>query len=256
MKKITLISASMMFFLGACNFTPSNAPKKEAEEWVQKEASTWPQILLTNDYEFKGGVDRTGSGASAFLLQVGKDTFACTAKHLLGDAMGIQPEIPSDSVNQLLIHWQLFPRINQRSNDTIEVRGLVNEAVNEKDILLLNILHAPTNLKPLKPYFGALKLGQKLKIIGCELGDRTCSQKLYNASFYSMEPETEVMYIVPETEFDGVGFSGAPVIDEYGYVVGILTAGAVIEDKESPLNGKEIVVLQSIQSIQKWIKKH
>ena len=224
-----------------CTTNNSNYPK---EEWIKKDTSNFPQILLTNDYFFQG--DRSSSGASAFLLEFNNDTFACTAKHLLSDAMGIEPTIPTDSVNKLLISWEMYPRKNRISNDTIKVTSILTEEKNEDDIILLNINKLKHNIQPLKPYFGILKKGQKLKIIGCEYQDRDCHQQFYDATFYNKE-SNNLLLIIPEKKFAASGFSGAPVIDENGYVVGILTSSATII-------GKEILILQSIESLKKLRK--
>ena len=140
----------LLFSFENCNSQAINYNLKK-EEWVKNNFSTWPQILLTNMYQFEGR--RSGRGGSAFLIEYGNDTFACTAKHLLGDAMSIEPEVPLDSVNTLLIKWKLFARKNVLSNDTIIIKSLVKqEKTDKEDILLFDIEPLKTNIMPLKLY--------------------------------------------------------------------------------------------------------
>ena len=77
------------------------------------------QILLTNEYEVNGS---QSYGASSFLIKSKEDTLLCTAKHLLGEAMGISPEIKTDSFNSYDFKWLAYARNDTLSSDTFPLR--------------------------------------------------------------------------------------------------------------------------------------
>ena len=81
-------------------------------DWVKKQQSEWPQIVLTNAVAFNNRIAGGAYGASAFLVwkESTQEIFVCTAKHLLGEAMGISPSIPIDSFNVLLDKWDISKR--------------------------------------------------------------------------------------------------------------------------------------------------
>src|SRR5262245_52243322 len=75
--------------------SPSAAPTPPptpAEPWASRPPREWPQLVLTNRAEFQGSTPL--HGASAFLIktQDGR-TLAATAKHLLGQNGGVEPEV-------------------------------------------------------------------------------------------------------------------------------------------------------------------
>jgi hypothetical protein len=221
-KSLGILAILMILF--SCN-----SQKKEGENSIEK----WKthnyidsvQILLTNKYLLK---ESFGYGASSFLIKAKEDTLLCTAKHLLGDAMGIRPEIKTDSFNMNFKYWKAYPRQNNLSNDTIKGTRLINETVNDIDIIIQDcILGANNNIVVLNPRFTKAKFGEKFEIIGCEYSDFDCYQRQFNATMNYYEGGQIVMK--SENNFDAVGFSGAPVIDSNGRVIGVLSGGGEFE---------------------------
>ena len=96
------------------------------------------------------------------------------------------------------------------------------------------------NLKALQPRLGKIPIGEQLFIIGCEYADYDCHQKIYKATFNDYYEE--MLVLKPEQEFNASGFSGAPVVDNNGLVVGVLSGG--IES-----GGIEYYLIESINSI-------
>ena len=186
------------------------------------EARQWPQILLTNSIDF--GEGRRANGASAFLLLHDNDTTMCTARHLLSPDMGIVPEVPEDSVDLLLEEWLLYPRHNKLKIDTIHVRSLKVYGRGEKDIVVFNLESGSAGIQVLKPRVKKVSFLETLFLIGCPYTEPGCRQNVYKIAPL-MYHEGDLLAECAEPN-DISGFSGAPVIDENGYVVGVLTGMA------------------------------
>jgi predicted chitinase len=95
----------------------------KSEPWKLENYIDSVQILLTNEYKLNNSF---GYGASSFLIKSDLDTYLCTAKHLLGEAMGINPEIKTSRFNSSLEYWNAYPRSGKIANDTISVTKLIN----------------------------------------------------------------------------------------------------------------------------------
>ena len=179
------------------------------------------QILLTNQYSFR---DLEKDGASSFLIASTKDTFLCTAKHLLSDAMGFIPEILTTEFDTDLNYWKVFPRTDKLSADTVKVQHIINSTYSPKDIILL-ACSIPQNskLQVLQPRLSRVEVGETLYLIGYEYSDTECHQRLYStklAAYY----EGMLSFSIDST-VNLSDFSGSPILDEKGYIVGVLSSG-------------------------------
>ncbi len=209
----------ILFF--SCTSENKKASTYSLEHWKTKNYIDSVQILLTNEYKIR---DSYNFGASAFLIKAKKDTLLCTAKHLLGDAMGITPEVKTDSFNSLLNYWKAYPRNNTIANDTILGKTLVNKAINTTDIILQKcFIENNSKIQILQPRFSKIKKGEHLEVIGCEYSDFNCHQKSF--SVVMDEYLSGQIWVKSKTKFDASGFSGAPVIDANGYAIGVISAG-------------------------------
>lgn len=199
--------------------------ESKRESWKIDNYIDSVQILLTNEYQLN---ESFGYGASSFLVKAKGDTLLCTAKHLLGEAMGISPEIKTENFNSALVYWKAFPRNNKLSNDTIFSNKLVTIQASSVDIILQECeLGKGINIIVLTPRLSKALQGEKFEIIGCEYSDSECHQRKYYATMDSYEGEQ--ILLKSETKFTPSGFSGAPVIDAHGLVIGVLSGGGDFE---------------------------
>ena len=216
------------------------------QKWKTDHYIDSTQILLTNEYMLNGSF---GFGASSFLLRAKKNTpVLCTAKHLLGEAMGITPEVETDRFNHVLKYWYSYARQNTITDHTVHCARLINEEINDTDIILLEYKKDTTTLdfQILTPRLSKLHPGEKLELIGCEYSDLGCHQKKYNATLISYEADG-MFVIKPETDFDVSGFSGAPVLDKNGYVVGVLSGGGIF-------NEEKYLWIEPLTKIREWLE--
>ena len=184
------------------------------------------QVLLTNLSIFKGHKEEM-QGASAFLINYQDKIFAVTAKHLLGEAMGVTPEIKPVDLSKLLVSWKMFPRVPVNTKlDTVKIgAGKLNYKGLDQDILLLEVINNNFNILPLVPSFNLPKKGEKLYLIGCPYSQEKCRQNIYEVIYQGYdETESMLKYSIKAT-VDLSGFSGAPIVNAAGQVVSILTTG-------------------------------
>ncbi|MCW3083299.1 MAG: Trypsin [Bacteroidetes bacterium] len=199
------------------------------------------QVLLTNYATFKGG--QSLNGASAFLIEYKNTVYAVTAKHLIGEAGGVTPEVNQTALSTELLSWKMFPRVPiDPSRDTVVVNAThLNYQKNKSDALLLNTISNHSNIKPLIPCFNIPTTGDSLFLIGCPYSETDCKQNIYKALFLNVEQG----FLRCEIKFniEMAGFSGAPLLNSEGQVVGIIYGGG-----ES--DGKNYILATPINEIQ------
>lgn len=183
------------------------------------------QILLSNSAEF---IDHSGlNGASAFLVKYQNKVYAITAKHLIGEAGGVEPEIKVNELNKYFKSWKMFPRVSIKpGTDTVVIRkSKLNYDLLKKDILFLEVDNSDYNVFPLRIQFSLPIEGDKLYIIGCPYSEKNCRQNIYEVKFDSYDPETGMLISISNHKVEMAGFSGAPLVNSNGDVVGAVTSG-------------------------------
>ena len=142
--------------------------------------------------------------------------------------MGIIPEIKTNIFNSQFNYWKAFARQNKLSNDTINCTHLVTEKLNNIDIILLACTPGIKNdIVVLNPRFSKAKIGEEFQIISCEYSDSGCHQRQFNVTMHAYE--NGQLWIKSEHNFAPSGFSGAPLIDSNGLVLGIVSSGIEVD---------------------------
>ncbi len=181
------------------------------------------QVVLTNEYAFSDG--RYSKGGGAFLLESKNGIVLCTAKHLLGQAMGISPRVLTSKFEQELDYWRAFAENKDIFRDTITVNGLINKKESLTDILLFKKKGVSDDLAVLKPRFFKPRIEEELELIACEVG----SDKQQRFAL-EMDEFSKTSYLVRAKEsFNPMLMSGSPVLDTNGYVIGVLVGGGRFE---------------------------
>lgn len=225
------------------NKNEQQSQENKNESWKFENYIDSVQILLTNEYRLDKSVSY---GASSFLIKAKGDTLLCTVKHLLGEAMGISPEIKTNKFNSKFGYWKAYPRIGKITNDTISVSKLITENQNDIDIILLDCELGKDNaISTLTPRFSKATKDEKFEIIGCEYSDTECYQRIYFATMDSYEGGQ--ILLKSEVKFAPSGFSGAPIIDSKGLVIGILSGAKEFE-------GELYLAIEPLSKIENYLK--
>jgi hypothetical protein len=130
--------------------------------------------------------------------------------------------VPVGRLAAVLLKWKLCRRHE-------EERGVLVDGVlrTSRGVLLLEVKlpHDPWPAYPLRPRAAPVRGGEKVALVGCPLAEPTTKQNLYNGRVTRPLPRSCF-----EFHFDPPvrlrGFDGAPVLDEHGRAVGVLTGSA------------------------------
>lgn len=195
-------------------------------------------IAVTNGIEFHDSRLTQPRFCTGFLLKYNNDTFAVTAKHLLKI---IKPEkMTALSLDGFVKNWVLFPL--DKKEDTIVTEKLLNQntaellkdkTTYENDWLIFSIRSNHSVVKPLQVRTTPLTTGEKLYVVGWTRKMESGKQRVYEFEYYKTIGRRILIkeVIVPE-QFGGL--SGAPVVDEQGGLVGIVS-----NSTEDPDTGKK-----------------
>jgi V8-like Glu-specific endopeptidase len=241
MKLTTLLFLTISFTLNSC-----------AQEKVS--SKKFDDITLVNGITFFDSKFDQPRFSCGFLLKYGNDTLAITAKHLLN-------VIKSDKMKAVTFEnsiksWSLYPLT--KKGETIIVDQLLNEnkaellakkSTYDDDLLVFSIKENKTKIKPLELRTTELIVGEKLYVIGWTRKMETGEQRVYEFEFHKKIDKRILLkdLIVPE-QFGGL--SGAPVVDENGKVVGIVSGSTT-----DPESDKKYFSPYYLKDLSPFIKK-
>lgn len=204
---------------------PAAAPviMPKPEPWAAKPTSEWPQLVLTNSASFKGHTPL--NGASSFLVKGPSGTiYAATANHLLGPNGGVEPAVSQEDLDRDLESWQSYPRTKQKLTIPITGLGLKKPKGEASDWLLLKVKSEGTPLPstPLTLRPTPVAIGEEIFLVGVPYSQPDRAQNVYRARVTQRKSPGWFRYDL-EVPVNIVGFSGAPIVDNNGLVVGLMT---------------------------------
>lgn len=238
-KTIILALKSILILFSSQHFISCQGKIKQVEKKIDK------QYLLTNEIKFKER--NLVLGASAYLVKGSKgNIYMCTARHLMGPDMGLDPAINTSDFKDSLEFWYIYPRKEKYTNETLEVTDLLNFKNEEHDISIFKLKSPPKKIGVLEPRYTQLEKGEKVRILGCEYSDEPCFQKIWYGTINDYTIADQIEVFMDKNDIEVPGFSGAPVIDASNHVIGHLIAGAVFSDTLK-------VYIQPINVVKKYL---
>ncbi|MEA1887605.1 MAG: trypsin-like peptidase domain-containing protein [Bacteroidota bacterium] len=213
----------LILSITACNNTGGEVKKVE---WADKPVSEWPEIVFTNEIEFK---DTTYSGlANSFLVNTGTDTLGVTCKHIF--LVFQHEELPTIDLGENFISWKVYPKdkqdkymvfgemINENSDEMVDAFNTLKS----RDWLLFEVDDIPAGFTPLRIRTKPVQEDEIIYCLGWPYKQKEGSPSLVKMQvFRNAGP---YYYVNTLTEnVDPAGRSGSPVIDANGYLVGIVS---------------------------------
>lgn len=209
-----------VFFIIVCSLFLISCNAQNERFFIEELVKT-KQILLTNDAQFTK--NRLMQGASAFLIQYKDSVYAVSAKHLLGDAMGIKPEVKLKNIVSELLYWNIYPRNNQLTDDTISLNANYLDFEKLKSDILMLRINNNSDIHVLSVADTLPKFLEKVYLIGCPYSEDECYQNIYPLKYIGIK--NELITCSTNEEIELSGFSGCPIVNAQGEVIGVLIGG-------------------------------
>lgn len=226
------------------------AATPEPAAWASSAPTKWPQISVANAAEFNGH-SPLKAGNAFFIRAKNGSVLAATAKHLLGPAGGVEPAVKLADLNASITQWNLNSRTSPLK--TAHVRGLHAAPDNYRlfnDWVLLQL--APEDIgklpaEPLSPRYTYVQKGETVFLVGAGANGKI--QEVHPATI----SETDGTTLTGEFEkpVDLVGYSGSPIVDSNGALVGVLTSSNANRDKEGKFKS---FIAQSVAQVRPLLK--
>jgi len=213
----------LIFALNACNNTTEEVKK---EEWADKQVSEWPELVFTNNIEFK---DTTYTGiANSFLVDTGHDTLGVTCKHIF--LVFTHEELLTIDLGDNFIEWKAYPKGNEAKYMIFE--EMINKNSDEmvdrfntlkvRDWLLFEVDDIPSGFTPLRIRTKPVQKDEIIYHLGWPYKQKEGSPSLVKMQMFRNAGPYYYVNTLTE-DVDPAGRSGSPVIDANGFLVSIVS---------------------------------
>jgi hypothetical protein len=222
MNKGFFLLLMVVVVLAGCDKEARVVQQQAPEPWCSSPPEKWPQIVMTNSTEFKGHTPLRG--ASSFLIRTESgNVLAATARHLLGENGGVEPALPVAELDSKLGFWHMHPRTLPKQRVRIAGSATRADSGKSNDWLLLKLVEGEVPaVAPLKIRPEPVKVGDQVFLIGVSYAEPDATQKVYSGRVTERGFGDRFRYtITPHVDISG--FSGAPIVDEKGLLVGVMT---------------------------------
>ncbi|MCE9546282.1 MAG: serine protease [Planctomycetia bacterium] len=219
-KPIGCVLACCLLLAAGCQ-RQANLP---AETWAASPVEQWPQLVLTNEAQFTGHTPLHGASAGLIKTRQGR-TLAATARHLIGSAGGVEPWIAPTELKNVIQSWRMFPRTHADQFVEVDYAEAAESHQANLDWLILHFKQSDNSLPvtPLQLRQRRVEVDEKVYLIGCPYAEPGCVQNVYGGIVTARYQDRFRFSI--ERPVDLRGFSGAPIVDVNGHVVGVMTVG-------------------------------
>jgi len=190
-------------------------------------AKVFPALALANRITFADARFDQPRFGCGFLLAHGPDTFAVTAKHLLKVIK--TKDMDRVSFGRSITSWSLFAL--PAPDRTVSTARLLNEdtgaslqdkATYDEDWLVFALRANHATVKPLVFRTAPLRPGEKVYVVGWTRHQADGPQRVYEFTYHKTVGHRLLLQDVLVPELLG-GLSGAPLVDEQGALVGIVS---------------------------------
>jgi len=224
MKRIDIIAIAVLVFAIGCG----NESQIIKESWIEKPKSEWPDFALTNEISF---VDTTFTDiANSFLVDTGFDTLGVSCKHLF---MVFENRLGFKNIDlgNTFKYWSFYPK--NRREKKVSVKSLINKNPKEqigqfntlkvRDWIIFEIDKKPSGLYPLKIRYSPVKKYEIVYAVGWGT-KQTDNSEPSLIKLQCFDNLGDYYYIKSlTTSIQPNGRSGSPVIDQNGYLIGIVS---------------------------------
>jgi hypothetical protein len=217
----------------------------------------WPPVVLANHFSCTQAPQDVDL-ACGFLLKHGDRTYAVTAKHVLS-ALSLKGVKGLDilSLEGVIREWSMFSKENR--SELVTLGPLLNEnrsesirlgPVADEDWVVLEIKANRSHVRPLETRKTPLKAGERLYVVGWTNLQTGGPQRTYEYE-YAKTLGTRILLKEVLVPSKIGGLSGAPVIDENGLVVGLVSNSTL-----DPETGKKYFSPCTLVNLEAFLDSH
>jgi hypothetical protein len=212
----------------------------QQSEWVKKDREHWPQVSMVNEVWYRNGERYVHPSfeyaATGFLIDTGTDTLAATVKHALWVAK--TKSMKTVDLRDLK-RWVMHPKGNLKDSvvidhlintDTTEALSGPQSSITQRDWLVFTTGYRSPAIQPLRPRYTRVQVGERIYFTGCPYTEANCPIK--EAQVIEVEGN-RIILTMPDNLNLG-GYSGSPLIDKDGYLIGILGGSSFNRRNGSP----------------------
>ncbi len=227
MNKICIISCVIITILFAV-ISCKQDPDVKKEPWIDQPVAQWPDFALTNRIRF---TDTTYTDlANAFLVDTGKDTIGVSCKHWFM-VFASHQGLSSIDLGKNFIDWKFYPQ--NKPEHFVLIKRLINRDDNEpigqfntlkvRDWIIFELQKKSRDIYPLKIRYTPVKQNEIVYAVGW--GIKKPKSDYPAVAKLQCYKQMGNYFYVDTIESDGhpEGTSGSPVIDQNGYLVGIVS---------------------------------
>jgi hypothetical protein len=222
----------------------------ESAKWAATSPAQWPQISAANAAEFKGHT-HLKAGNGFFIRTRSGQVLAGTARHLLGSDGGVQPTVKLSEFNSALKEWTMTTRTTPPKS--ARIAGLHGSpenygALTDWAVFKVNpddVANLPT--EPLAPRLAAVENGSTVYLVGA--GIAGTKQEVHRATI-TMATDWRIEAKL-DKPIELTGFSGSPIVDSDGNLVGVLTSSRAQADKDGKISS---FVADSVMEVKKLLR--
>ena len=207
----------------------TNSQKKPEiikEPWIEKPIPEWPNFVLTNTVQF---TDTTYTGiANSFVVATDSNTLAVSCKHIF--LVFKNNGVNTIELGKDFLKWTMHPKTQNDKN--VIIKNLINQnnkerigafnKLKDRDWIIFNIENKDNQIYPLKIRKAPLKKGEIIYAVGWAYRQTTTEPTIVKMQMF--ENLGNYYYVRTLSQnIDPTGRSGSPVIDENGYLVGLVS---------------------------------
>jgi hypothetical protein len=216
-------------------------------------------IAMINDVSFLADKFSKKNLGNGFLINYQQHVYAATAKHIM--ILAKTDKMVTVSLKGELNKWEMHPKdepnkivtlgklLNENNTDSLNWGYLENHWLNYPDWIVFAIKNNKTAIQPLDIRTTALVASEKIFIVGWAYKDSSGSQRTYQYEYLKTSGTHLYLRKINAPESAG-GLSGAPVIDQNGFLVGIVSSS-----DEDPVTKEEFMLACGVESLVKILAK-
>lgn len=201
-------------------------------------------IGLINSVSYQDSSFDNSNASNGFLVAYDGKSYAITAKHILMIAK--TDEMKFVDFEGGLKQWKMHPKndstkhiitdklLNTNKKDSLTWNYMDTNWDTYEDWLVFSVKENKTNHTPLSLRKKPLKKGELLYAVGWTYKDTVGSQRAYEYKFDATEGNFHNLIQISGPKSLG-GLSGAPVVDNQGKIVGLVSSGGEDENTKEVL---------------------